>query len=183
LNMPSFLASLLILVSTFILGGKPIDLPPFIPEEISQRGEMVSDLIKNALTPTPSPEPDALVSNSSSDNNTSGGENEDELDSPENENQTGSGQGGNSEEPNTEKVPAYNNSSENEMPAEMPQESIDNSPALDENPPATPSPTPTPTPTIEQHPFIPMPAEDNPGCGCGSQPGNRTMENICVCTI
>ena len=179
--MPSFLASLLILVSTFILGGKPIDLPPFIPEEVSQRGEMVSDLIKNALTPTPIPEPEAQASDSSSDNDiANSGEDEDELNSPENENQTDSGQGGNSDESEVEKVPAYNNSSENEMPTEVPQEAVDNSPSLDNSESSTPTPTQDPP----RRSFEPVEPE-NPGCGCGSQPGNgnRTKENICVCTI
>ena len=113
--MPSFLGALLVLVSTFLFGGKPIDVPPFIADEISQRGNQVSELAKHfpTLTPTPiqSEEPD-VINNSHSGNN-------------DNQN------------PDTDKVSSYNNRSEKEMPADLPQEAIDNSPALDPLPSGT----------------------------------------------
>ena len=106
--MPSFLLPLLVLVSTFILGGKPIDVPPLIAEELSQRGNQVSELVKHLPTQTPTPtqfeEPDVI------DNSHSGNANNNE---------------------NNDKVPAYNNRSEKEMPTDLPQNAIDNSPALD----------------------------------------------------
>lgn len=114
--MPSFLSALLILVSSFVLGAKPVDIPPFIADEISQRGNQVSELVKHlptlSPTPTQSEEPD-VIDNSHSPNNNNGYENND------------------SQNPDTNKVPAYNNRSEKEIPTNLPQEAIDNSPALD----------------------------------------------------
>lgn len=98
--MPSFLASLLVLVSSFVLGGKPVDIPPFLPEEISQRGEEVSNLVKPTPIPTFSVEPD--------------------LNDLEN-----------AEQPEITKAPAYNNSSEKEIPVDLPEEATNSSPALE----------------------------------------------------
>ncbi len=91
--MSGILASLLVLVSSFVVGGKPVEIPPFIADEISQRGNHVSDLVR---------------------------------DLPDESNQ-----------PDNEKVPAYNAKSEKEMPSVLPENAIQNSRAL-----STVSPTP-----------------------------------------
>lgn len=93
-------------------------------------------------------------------------------------------------EPTTEKVSAYNNSSGDEMPTEIPQGAIDNSPSLENSPTPTNEPNPIPTiPTLtpsprEIHPriVIPPPMDEPPvdrGCGCGQSDGK--MEQPCVC--
>lgn len=93
-------------------------------------------------------------------------------------------------EPSTEKVSSYNNSSENEMPTEIPQGAIDNSPSLENSPtptnesnptPAIPTLTPTPR-EISPRIVIPPPIDEPPidgGCGCGQSGGK--MEQPCVC--
>ena len=135
--MPSFLAPFLILISTFVLGGKPVDIPPFISQQLSERGNQVSELVKNlpTLTPTPvqSEEPDA-IDNSHSKN----------IDN---------------QSPDTNKVPAYNNRSDKEMPTNLPQNAIDNSGAL--NPMLSPTGTSEdPVPPIHPDPEIVEQAEE-----------------------
>ena len=53
--MPGFLTSLLVLVSSFILGGKPIDTPAHIPSDVSLRGFEASELATKELTVFSSP--------------------------------------------------------------------------------------------------------------------------------
>lgn len=112
-----------------------------------------------------------------------------ESQSSESESNTGGVQSVESSEPNIEKVPAYNNSSENEMPAEIPQGAIDNSPSLENSPTLINESNPTPTiPTLTPTPreinpriVIPPPIDESPidrGCGCGQSGKGNT---ICVC--
>lgn len=173
--MTSFIATLLILVSTFVLGGKPVNIPPQLNNEVTSRGDQVSALVKdNDSVIEPSTET-APSEGSSSQSSNSGG----------NGSLVESGQGGNSSVPNAEKVPAYNNSSEKEMPSDLPQGAIDNSPVLEnseEERPGFESITPPQRPVIEDPKImIPPPINEpfNPGCGCGS--GSGKAESPCVC--
>ncbi len=133
--MPDFLTSLLVLVSGFILGGAPIDIPPYLNEALQTRGIQVSSLAKdfNSFSPTPTP----AISHLQNENN-----NDQKSVSQD------------------EKIPAYNTSSDKEMPTNLPQNAVDNSPALDPSPYVKPTCTPPPA-CMYSHPRCLMPTTED----------------------
>ncbi|MDP3973948.1 MAG: hypothetical protein Q8P92_03890 [Candidatus Daviesbacteria bacterium] len=101
--MPAFLLALITLVTSFFQEGKPTTLPPYTPEEVIVRGEVISEEAQNLAPESSQTEVQS----------------EDEI------------QDANTVSIDTTQVASYNTKSGQEMPTPVPQVAIDNSVALE----------------------------------------------------
>lgn len=126
--MAEFLVALMAIVTTFVSGGKPADLPPHAQEEVSLRGGMVSESAKN-LGPQNSNfqqstgvDSGTIVEDQTPDHPNNGGKNLGQSISAKV--QEGSVY------PDTTRVNAENTKSDKSMPTVVSQVAVDNSVAL-----------------------------------------------------
>lgn len=156
-TMAGLFIAFFILASTVIVGGKAEDIPPIHLDE--KAGSIKEEVKKVSSSPS-------FEITTSDPKDESKEDNDVEL-------------GQDSIGSSSEKTSAYNDSSEKEMPTEIPQGALDNSPAL-ENSETNSTPTPTPSPEVTNPSEArPMPHVEKPGCGCG--PSSGKAESPCVC--